>query len=231
MSNRPFFPRTLRRLFLISVALPSLLLASQAGYFLWVLTGEKHLQRADLIVVFEGEYHRVEPAYNLVDQAFAPNLLISPGTERKLEIYEKRFRPTQPYNRVMEEQSRTTLENAVHTGDLIKENRFESAILVTSWYHMPRSYLLLRATISGAGVKIQKHPVATGKLNRSNWYRHSLGWKMLYNEMVKLWGSLAELAHYRITGELTEQAPGKSQMAARLKQLLLFTIDHSAING
>ena len=217
-----------RRIGLVLVALPALLLVLEAGYFAWVLTGDKPLHKADLIVAFEGGYDRVRTAYSLVDQSYAPNLLISPATEKKLWAYEKRFHPSQPYARIMEEKSRTTLENAVYTKRILDDNGFRSAILVTSWNHMPRSYFLLKAMTGGSEV-IQPHPIATENVDQINWYRYRLGWKMIYNEMVEFWESLIEFAKYKITGEISDHAPGESGLAAFLKQVLLFKIDHKSL--
>jgi uncharacterized SAM-binding protein YcdF (DUF218 family) len=222
--------KNLRRLLLVPVATPLLLLVLQAGYFAWMLTGGKDLESADLIVAFEGAEDRARAAYGLVDRHYAPNLLISPATERTLKLYEKRFLPSQPYARIMEDKSRTTLENAVHTREILSEKGFRSAILVTSWYHVPRSYFLLMAAGPGSGIRVQPHPVASGKLDRTNWYRSRLGWMIVYNEMVKFWGSLIELATYKITGELSDQALGKSTLAARLKEALLFRIDLDSLH-
>jgi hypothetical protein len=86
-----------KRFLLLLAALTALLLLLEAGYFAWVLTRNNNLEKADLIVAFEGGYDRSRTAYRLVDQSYAPNLLISPATEKKLWVYEKRFQPSQPY--------------------------------------------------------------------------------------------------------------------------------------
>ncbi|MBN1105623.1 MAG: hypothetical protein JXL84_19600, partial [Deltaproteobacteria bacterium] len=75
----------------------------------------------------------------------------------------------------------------------------------------------------------QTREVATGSLDRSNWYRHKLGWKMVYNEMVEFWGSLLEYTLYRIKGRFAEGVPGKSSFLGRLKQFLLFEIDRKLL--
>jgi len=54
---------------------------------------------------------------------------------------------------------------------------------------------------------------------------------MVHNEMVEFWGSLVELVRYRISGELPAEAPGKSGLAYRLKQILLFKIDYRSLQG
>jgi len=59
-------------------------------------------------------------------------LLISTATEKKLRAYEKRFHPSQPYARIMEDKSRTTLENAAYTKRILEDDGSRSAILITS---------------------------------------------------------------------------------------------------
>jgi len=223
--------KALRRITLAALALPVLLLSLEAGYFAGMLSYEADLGKADLIVAFEGRDNRAAEAYRLLERSYAQNLVISPATERTLRVYEKRYVPSQPFGRIIEDKSRTTLENAVYTKAILKDHAFESAILVTSWDHMPRSYFLLGMLTLGLDIKIQPRMVPTGKLDRANWYRHTAGLKMLYNEMVEFWGSMMELMKYGLTGDLPEEAPGKSSLAGRLKQLLLFDVDPRSLQG
>ena len=223
--------RFLRRFLLAVLAGPILLVILEAGYFAWILTGPPTVQRADLIVVFEGRDERTREAYRLADLAYAPNLVVSPASPGQLDLYDQRYLPSQPVVKIVEDKSRTTLENALHTKEILERNHFRSAILVTSWDHMPRSFFLLEAMIAGSCVRVQPHAVATGPLNPTNWYRHTVGWKMVYNEMVEFWGSLVEFVRYRISGELPAEAPGKSGLAYRLKQILLFKIDFRSLQG
>jgi uncharacterized SAM-binding protein YcdF (DUF218 family) len=223
--------KALRRITLAVFTVPVLLLALEAGYFLRMLSHEREIGKADLIVAFEGRDDRAAQAYRLLELSYAPNLVISPATEKKLQVYERRYVPFQPFGRIIEDKSRTTLENAVYTKAILKDHAFESAILVTSWDHMPRSYFLLKMLTRGLDIKIQPRMVPTGKLDQANWYRHTAGWKMLYNEMVEFWGSMMELMKYGLTGDLPEEAPGKSSLAGRLKQLLLFDVDPHSLQG
>jgi hypothetical protein len=85
--------------------------------------------------------------------------------------------------------------------------------------------------ILGSDMTVQPVMTATGRLDAGNWHRHSTGWKMVYNEMVEFWGSLVELVKYGLSGELPEEAPGKSSLAGRLKQLLLFDVDPHSLQG
>jgi len=57
------------------------------------------------------------------------------------------------------------------------------------------------------------------------------GWKMVCNERVEFWGSLIELVKYRVRGDLSDDVPGRSGLAGRLKPFLLFEIDNKSLHG
>jgi hypothetical protein len=44
--------------------------------------------------------------------------------------------------------------------------------------------------------------------------------------MVELWGSLAEMVHYRLSGRLPEQGLKQSKTVSSLRALLLFDIKY-----
>jgi uncharacterized SAM-binding protein YcdF (DUF218 family) len=51
--------------------------------------------------------------------------------------------------KIQEDQATTTFENALYTSRIIKAHRYQSVILVTSDYHMPRSLALLQLFLAG----------------------------------------------------------------------------------
>jgi uncharacterized SAM-binding protein YcdF (DUF218 family) len=213
-----------RYLFLLAI-LFTCGLTAEFLFFLGVLLGPIRLAPADLIVVFQGREERARTAYHLVDLDFAPALVISPATDQQLAGYDHAYRPMHHFDKIMELKARTTFENALYTTRILKKHGFHSAILVTSWNHMPRSYLLLSMMLIGTRVHIQCHSAATGRLNRQNWYCHTIGWKMIYNEMIETWGSLLEWMDYGIHGGPSATAPGKAGLLSGLKKILLFKID------
>jgi uncharacterized SAM-binding protein YcdF (DUF218 family) len=181
-------------------------------------------------VAFQGRDGRARAAYKLVGSGRAPVLVISPATERQLRAYDHTYLPGQQVERIIERKARTTFENALYTRQIIKENGFQSVILVTSWNHLPRSCLLLNILSLGSGTRIHPYGVTTGRLDRQNWYHHTVGWKMLYNEMVECWGSLIEWMTFRTRGGLSISQPGKSPIFSGLKKLLLFDVDQETFN-
>lgn len=213
---------------LIIAAIPGLVVLligmAEFVFFYDILSKGNTRERADVIAVFEGGRDRVKAGYQLVDRTMADSLVISPANVHQLRAYERRYQPERKFKRIIEKNARTTLENAIYTHNIVEQHNFNSVILVTSWYHMPRSYLLLKIILADPHKHIQPHFVATDKLNHNNWYHHLIGWKMVYNEMLEFWGSLYELAKFQITGKINAKQPGKSPLMDGLKKRLLFKI-------
>ena len=215
----------LSNLWIIPIFLVLLIAVIQTVYFSTILFGSHRLEKADVIVVFGGREGRTEVAYDLAARAYAPRVIISPATAHQLKQHDRQFQPARPFEKIIEKKARTTFENALYTQRIIRENGFEKVILVTSWNHMPRSCLLLKMCLIGSGTEVLPHTVATRHLNQENFYRQTIGWKMVYNEMVETWGSLVETIVFRFEGESSSKGIGKSEFLVRLKKFLLFDID------
>lgn len=208
----------------ISLFFFCIILLLETVCFYYILCIEKPLEKADLIIVFEGWERRVHKAYELIDKGYAHALLISPANKQRLSEYDIRYNPSIQFYKIIEEKARTTFENALYTQRILKDNNFRSVILVTSWHHMPRSYLLLKTMLIGSDIKIISHAVITGDLSRENWYQHLNGWKIVGNEMVELWGSFLEMLKYKATGEVFDTDPKEFEVLIKLKRYLLFKI-------
>ncbi|HEX8568944.1 MAG TPA: YdcF family protein [Caulobacteraceae bacterium] len=64
-------------------------------------------------------------------------------------------------------QAETTLGNAQETADWARSHRFDSLVVVTSDYHMPRSLVELRAALPGA--ELHPYPVETD-IDAQRWW-------------------------------------------------------------
>lgn len=178
-------------------------------------------EKADVIIVFDGGDERVKAGCTLAGSGYASYLVISPATGQNINTYKKKYHPQSAVKYIIEDKARTTAENAVYAGKIITEHKFKSVILVTASYHLPRSCFLLEAVLAGSEVKVDIVGVAEKPINQLD-LQSWRGIKIMYNEIVKLWGSSAELLLYKIRGCLPEKNPKELPMIKYVKSLLLF---------
>lgn len=120
---------------------------------------------------------RKETAYNLTAGKFIrfvelalenPGLqLIFTGNPFEAETAKKGFKALglNPDRVVFEGMSKSTIENAAKTLELLKNNEGETWVLVTSAYHMPRSVGLFRK----GGIKLIPYPVDYHTTGTDEW--------------------------------------------------------------
>jgi len=192
--------------------------------FFMTMADDTLLERADVIIALGGSSARVEAGYALATKGLANALIVSPATKYQCNRYTTKYHVLSDMQQIIEDKARTTFENALYASILIKNNSFASAILVTSFCHMPRYTLLMRLLLIGTPIKIQTHGVHVGILNRANWVRSTLGVKLMYNEMIDFWGSIGEFGYYRLTGHVPARPLSKNPIIGWLRSVLLFKV-------
>ena len=200
------------------------LIVAQALWFFYVLNKNDQIARADLIAVFAGGDGRIKAGYELAYAGYAPYLMISPATKEKIASLNSKNGNPETAKLLIEESARTTFENAIYTRELIEKHGFKSVILITSFFHQPRSYFLLRTQLMGLNIDIRMHDVKWKGLDRTNWLGSVEGRKIMYNEMVKFWASGLELVIYKLRGRLPEQSPKDIPFIKEMESLLLFPV-------
>lgn len=212
------------RIFIIFCGLVSIIILAEAIWFYRILTEEHTPEKAEVVVVFNGSTKRVEAGYKLANSGYAPFLVISPARKEKLKIYNRKYALPPVVKHIIEDKARTTFENALYIRRIIEEHHFDSVILVTSFYHLPRSYLLLRAVLIGSNVKVQTLGVSIGELDGENWLNSAKGRKMIYNEMVKSWASIVELLSYKVNGGLSKKNSKHSSVIKYMASFFLLDV-------
>lgn len=213
------------------VVIPILCFTLGAAYFLHMVSKPYRTEASDVIVVFRGREAGTRAAYQLVEKGLAPALIVSPATSRQLALFDRNYDAVDKINHVQEANARTTFENALYTSKLIQDHGYRKGILVTSWDHMPRSYLLLKVMLRGTKCQVTPYMVGTAKINATNWFRHRMGWKMAYNELVETWGSLIELVLYHAAGHIPRNTPGSSGIIKQIKRIMLFDLKQAALES
>ena len=142
---------------------------------------------AAAIVVYTGGTSRIDEAVKLLKAGKGKRLLIS-GVNPK--ITQKTLRSKFHIDQFLldccidiDKQAANTVGNAVETGKWSTKHNFNSLIIVTNNYHMPRSILETNRQLPG--VMLTPHPVITDDLKMNTWYkdRHSLN--LLFSEYSK----------------------------------------------
>ena len=88
-----------------------------------------------------------------------------------------------PTHIIIDEESETTLENALETSNIFKSKSISSAIIVTSAYHERRA--LLEFERKAGNVKLRGHPVAADNQWGPLWWLTVTGWSLAIPEVVQ----------------------------------------------
>jgi len=209
---------------IIACCLPVL----ELGYYLWMFSRPVEMPpnfETDAIVVFGESANRVSAGYDLARSLTTRYLIISSVLDGQLDVYDKRYHLPAGVKHITEPLARTTLENAVYSYKIIQRHRLSSIVLVTSAYHMPRSWALLKLCLAGSDVNVPIYCALIGRESHvTGYFKTRKGLKTLYNEMVRFWGSLGEFAVFKVRGELPRGNPKEIRMVKLLKSIFLFDI-------
>lgn len=135
----------MRKLFIYIFSLFLILLILGFFYFLRVITYTNVVvgKNIDGIAILTGGKGRIDLGLNLFKEQSNIRLIIS-GVDKKVSINSVLPTKFQENNRIYIDQvSESTFENAIVIAEWAKKNQLYNIIVITSYYHMPRSMLLL----------------------------------------------------------------------------------------
>jgi len=131
--------------------------------------------KTDAIVVFTGGKNRLEVAFDILGKKLGEKLFISgvdPAVKDKNEL-SARVLPQSLLDTVdLGYQSTNTYENAAEVAQWVQHHHYQSIRLVTSDYHLRRSYMILRSYLPH--VYIIPHAVLSFKTLKEWWTFDSL---------------------------------------------------------
>lgn len=194
-----------------------LILCLQTGFFVMFPESQPVPSSSDLAMVFPGGDARIATGIKLVQEGHAPNFAISGVGLSGITALSKKHGGTEGVRLLAGANSRSTIEDALVMRRIVKEHQFKSVLLVTSAYHMPRSYLIARLLLLGTGAELHYYAAP----DPQHLDEESVGLvrcKILANEMVKLWGSGVELAWYLATGTLPRDIPTLKEISIFMKK-------------
>ncbi len=145
------------------------------------------VKNASAIVVYTGGVSRIAEAVKLLKDGKGQRLLISgvyKNTSKKtlqaqFHIEKKLFDCCID----IDKHATNTQGNAIETGKWSASHQFDSLIIVTSNYHMPRSLLETQRQLPS--VNLTPYPVLTMEFDNKNWYKDQLSLNILLSEYTK----------------------------------------------
>lgn len=174
------------------------ILAAQTVYFYYIQSSNPELEKSDILAILPAAEDRIKAGYELGKLEYAPTLTIV-GVSKADQTADSRYRGF-PVNvrRVFSNESRSTFEDTLNIKDLVNEHDFKSVILVTSSYHMPRAYLLLKILLSGSGIRVERFCTTKDDAKGGSKGTHLFaGGRIMLVEMMKFWGSCFEMLTYK----------------------------------
>jgi uncharacterized SAM-binding protein YcdF (DUF218 family) len=156
------------------------------------LSPQDTIAKTDAIVVVSGgdTDARISEGVKLYMQEWAPKLIFS-GAAAEGDVSNalamKRIAVSagvNPDDIIIEEESKTTVENADFTADLIQNSGFKSIILVTSPYHQRRAYMQFRKNL-GEDFVIINHSAMDETWRKRNWWENANARFLTLGEIMK----------------------------------------------
>jgi uncharacterized SAM-binding protein YcdF (DUF218 family) len=145
------------------------------------------------IAVVTGGSNRIIDALRLMAESRADRLLISGVNEKTGRDDLLRLSPVRT-NRVLccidlDYRARNTIGNAIETRRWQRRHGFDSLMLVTSNYHMPRTLLEFRHAMPN--VRLVARPVVTENIDVAHWWRDAATFRVVTFEYMKYLAALA----------------------------------------
>ena len=182
------------------------------------LTPAQEPARADAIVALTGpSAERVNAAIRLLEQGKGRRVLIS-GVNREVRRQELRAL-TPGSNRLFNccvdlgFEAETTTGNAQEIAAWARAKGYDSLIVVTSDYHMPRSLVEIRS--AAPDVELTPYAVATPSLDDSRWWRAAVTARRMTLEYMKYLAVLTREAVRKLTGGSVDPQPAMEAAAEK----------------
>jgi DUF218 domain len=176
-------------------------------YYRLLSSNMKSPSYCDCVVIFPEGGERFLEGSRLVNEGNSKCLTIAGWDVEKLEWGQSTYQFNFDGEYIEGGLSRSTFEDVLAAKRISEQNGFTSITIVTSNYHIPRSYFLSYFVFRSTNIKFKLHAANSSRFDPENWLKSSKSRKMLFSEMIKFWGSAFELIIFQISGVLLNDIP------------------------
>ena len=177
------------------------------GFFIFTGSIERSQlepRTADGIAVLTGGAARIDKAMKLLTQQKAKRLLIT-GVNRTTSTEELKQLASQGDQLFsccvdIDKEARNTIDNATETSQWVARNHYNSVIVVTSNYHMPRALAELGRVMPG--VTLIPYSVVDNNVHLDRWWTYPGTTRLLISEYLKYLPALARLGATQLVSKL-----------------------------
>lgn len=176
-------------------------------------------EHADAIVVLTGGEQRLAEGARLLSKGYGRRLLISGVNERtsRHDLHRLSGLGEAEFNCCVDlgYVAKDTIGNASETRAWAMKQGFDSLIVVTSSYHMPRS--LAELSIEMPDVRLIPHAVTPRSLRQTAWWLHFTTTRVLVSEYIKFLPAAARLTANRILRPFSANSVARATEASEGK--------------
>lgn len=143
-----------------------------------LLTHQDEPKNADVIIALSGDFERLYTVADLIEKGYADKVILTNGEDGSFNenLAVQAGIPEEAI--IMENQAVSTHENAVYSKEIMRERDFDSALVVTSDYHMKRTKIQFDDVMSNTGITLDYIPHVHAK---EAWGpKHVQLWKEFY---------------------------------------------------
>ncbi len=188
---------TLRTFLLVVLVLLALFYLFLRGLGAFLIVGDR-LKKSDAVVALGGGGEwRVVEAVRLIDQRYAPRLVLTepgeinpgegPGSQYfRMVAIENGLSPFAI--EVTDGIQASTHDEAVAVLRLMEQHDYKSIIVVTDPFHTQRTRIIFRDVFQGSGRTVRVHPVPHHWYRSDTWFLSAAGWQQTIQEYVKMVG-------------------------------------------
>jgi uncharacterized SAM-binding protein YcdF (DUF218 family) len=174
---------------------------------------------ADAIIVLTGGQSRIDTALALLKSGKGKRLLISgvhpSASQEALRVANGGDRALFSCCVDIDYAALDTIGNADESAKWVRDNHFDSVIVVTNNYHMPRSLLEMRRSLWQA--TLEPYPVVNTQLRHGGWLTRPDALRVIFMEYAKFLAAAVRIAVTPAALDMTAGAPPEPERSAGLK--------------